>query len=131
MTKEEYIRRKKIERRKQRRRRRKIKRLIRLGVLAGLFLIAIMVDDEVRLAFNTCQVCQGSPWAWFEYLGDGTLECQNCHQTFKTDIVGTAEAAGCCPVTISDFTVDGNTVIVPAKVLSDNAYRFENWKQVD
>lgn len=37
-------------------------------------------DDagNVRLAFNTCQSCGGSPYAWFEDLGDGTLQCQNC-----------------------------------------------------
>lgn len=45
-------------------------------------LIALRTNNEVRLAFNTCQACQGSPWAWFEYLGDGVLQCQNCHQTF-------------------------------------------------
>lgn len=43
MTKEEYIRRKKIERRKQRRRKRKIKRLICLGVLVALLLLLIIV----------------------------------------------------------------------------------------
>ena len=32
-------------------------------------------DGMVRLAFNTCQTCNGSPWAWFEYLGNGELEC--------------------------------------------------------
>ncbi len=31
-------------------------------------LIVLKMDDEVRLAFNTCQACQGSPWTWFEYL---------------------------------------------------------------
>ena len=31
-------------------------------------------DDTgaVRLAFNTCQSCGGSPYAWFEYLGNNT-----------------------------------------------------------
>ena len=43
MTKEEYMRRKKIEQRKQRRRRRRIKKMIRLGVLAGMLLIFILL----------------------------------------------------------------------------------------
>ena len=93
-------------------------------------LIAVRAGDEVRLAFNTCQACQGSPWAWFEYLGDDVLQCQNCHQTFKTEIVGTEEAIGCFPITISDFIVEGNTLTVPETVLTDNAFRFKNWKQV-
>ena len=93
-------------------------------------LIAVRAGDEVRLAFNTCQACQGSPWAWFEYLGDGVLQCQNCHQTFGMEIVGTEEAKGCCPITISDFEVEGNLLTVPEDILTDNAFRFKNWKQV-
>ena len=27
---------------------------------------------QIRLAFNTCQSCGGSPYSWFEDLGDGT-----------------------------------------------------------
>lgn len=42
MTREEYIRRKKIERRKQRRRRRRIKKMIALGILFLMLLFAIL-----------------------------------------------------------------------------------------
>ncbi len=86
---------------------------------------------EVRLAFNTCQSCGGSPYAWFEYLGSNTLQCQNCGLTFPLDTVGTTKAAGCNPVTITDFTVDGDTVTVPQSVLADNAQRFTNWKKIE
>ena len=94
-------------------------------------LIALKKGNEVRLAFNACQSCQGSPWAWFEYLDDGTLQCQSCLQTFGLEVVGTKDAVGCCPITISEFTMDGNTVTVPASVLSENAFRFKNWKKTD
>ncbi len=94
-------------------------------------LIALKAGDDVRLAFNTCQACQGSPWAWFEYLGDGLLQCQNCLQTFGLEVVGTEDAIGCCPITITDFAVDGDVVTAPGSVLSDNAFRFKNWKQVN
>ncbi|MBQ8161640.1 MAG: DUF2318 domain-containing protein [Clostridia bacterium] len=89
-------------------------------------------DDtgEVRLAFNTCQSCGGSPYAWFEYLGKDTLQCQNCGLTFSLSTVGTARAAGCNPVTITDFTVDGDIVTVPQNVLADNVQRFANWKKI-
>ena len=93
-------------------------------------LIILKTDDRVRLAFNTCQACQGSPWAWFEYLRNGILQCQNCHQTFGMEIVGTEEAKGCCPITISDFEVEENLLIMPETVLTDNAVRFKNWKKV-
>lgn len=88
-------------------------------------------DDagNVRLAFNACQSCGGSPYAWFEDLGDGTLQCQNCGLTFPLDTVGTERAQGCNPVTITDFTVEGDTVTVPAALLAQNAARFANWKK--
>ena len=87
--------------------------------------------STVRLAFNTCQSCGGSPYAWFEYLGSNTLQCQNCGLTFPLDAVGTSKAAGCNPVTITEFTVLGDTVTVPQSVLADNAYRFANWKKIE
>ena len=85
----------------------------------------------VRLAFNTCQSCGGSPYAWFEYLGKNVLQCQNCGLTFSLDSVGTTKAAGCNPVTITEFTVDGDTVTVPQSVLADNVQRFANWKKFE
>ena len=100
----------------------------------GTAMQLIACKDEtgaVRLAFNTCQSCGGSPYAWFEYLGSNTLQCQNCGLTFPLDAVGTAKAAGCNPVTITEFTVLGDTVTVPQSVLADNAYRFTNWKKFE
>ena len=90
-------------------------------------------DDagHVRLAFNTCQSCGGSPYAWFEDLGDGNLQCQNCGLTFPLDTVGTEKATGCNPVTITDFTVEGDTVTVPEALLKANVARFANWKKFD
>ncbi|MBR1584233.1 MAG: DUF2318 domain-containing protein [Clostridia bacterium] len=84
----------------------------------------------VRLAFNTCQSCGGSPYAWFEYLGSNTLQCQNCGLTFPLDTVGTTRAAGCNPVTITDFTVEGDTVTVSSALLQENVARFTNWKKI-
>ena len=91
-------------------------------------LIALKAGDEVRLAFNTCQACQGSPWAWFEYLDDGTLQCHNCGQVFGLETVGTPAANGCRPITITGFTVENGKVTVPGSFLKENAALFENWK---
>ena len=90
-------------------------------------------DDagQVRLAFNTCQACGGSPYAWFENLGDGRLQCQNCKQTFPLDSVGAVDTLGCNPVTITEFTVEGSTVTVPGSLLKANEERFSNWKKFD
>lgn len=84
-----------------------------------------------RLAFNTCQSCGGSPYAWFEYIGDDTLQCQNCGLTFNSETVGTAKAAGCNPVTISDFTVNGDSIVVSEKTLAAAVPLFKNWKVFD
>ena len=88
-------------------------------------------NGEVRLAFNTCQSCGGSPYAWFEYIGADTLQCQNCGLTFNVETVGTSRAAGCNPVTIVDFTVKDQTVTVPQSLLQAMAPRFANWKVFD
>ncbi len=90
-------------------------------------------DDagNVRLAFNTCQSCGGSPYAWFEDLGNGTLQCQNCGLVFPLDTVGVEAAQGCNPVAITDYTVDGDTVSIPEGVLQANVERFSNWKNFD
>ena len=90
-------------------------------------------DDTgtVRLAFNTCQSCGGSPYAWFEYTGDGLLQCQNCGQNFPLETVGITRKAGCNPLTITEFTLENDIVTVPESVLSANAVRFLNWKKAD
>ena len=44
---------------------------------APMQVIAIRdADGTVRLSYNTCQICQGSPWAFFEEQNGG-LVCQN------------------------------------------------------
>ena len=88
-------------------------------------------DGNVRLAFNTCQACKGSPWAWFEYLDNGKLQCQNCMQQFSLELVGTAEAKGCSPITILDFSEGEGTVIIPKNVLAEAVPWFENWKRTE
>lgn len=95
-------------------------------------LIAIRdTDDTVRLAFNTCQSCNGSPYAYFEYIGDGTLQCQNCGLTFSTDTVGVTNSKGCNPVSVSNFDVKDDMVTIPGSVLSKGVKLFSNWKVFD
>lgn len=88
-------------------------------------------DGSVRLAFNTCQSCKGSPWAWFEYLDNGMLQCQNCKQQFSTEFIGTAKAAGCSPIMISDFSEGEGTVTISKKVLAEAVPWFANWKRTE
>lgn len=87
-------------------------------------------DGTIRTAFNTCQVCNGSPKAYFVQSGT-TLQCQNCGNKFPMDKVE-VEAGGCNPVPIfeEDKTVKDESITVPYDTLKANVNRFpSNWKK--
>ena len=86
-------------------------------------------DDSVRLALNTCQVCNGSPYAYFVQTGDFFI-CQNCGNAFATNSIG-EESGGCNPVPITHdvYREENGIITIPASFLEENAYRFVNWKQ--
>lgn len=98
------------------------------GTTVELFAV-VASDGTVRLALNTCQVCNGSPYAYFVQEGDDFI-CQNCGNRFSSTQVGVA-SGGCnpVPVTAEDYTLQGDSIIVPADLLENNAARFANWKQ--
>lgn len=86
-------------------------------------------DNTVRLAMNTCQVCNGSPYAYFEQEGNYFI-CQNCGNRFSSDKIG-IESGGCNPVPITeeDYTEENGIITVSESFLEENARRFTNWKQ--
>ena len=86
-------------------------------------------DGTVRLALNTCQVCNGSPYAYFVQDGDDFV-CQNCHNSFSSTDVGVV-SGGCNPVPITAdvYREENGTLVVPSSFLEENAARFENWKK--
>ena len=86
-------------------------------------------DNPVRLALNTCQVCNGSPYAYFEQDGDDFV-CQNCHNRFASTAVGIV-SGGCDPVPITAdvYEEEDGTLTIPHSFLEENAPRFENWKK--
>ena len=83
-------------------------------------------DGEVQLAYNTCQSCAGSPYAYFEYEND-VLTCQNCGNRFGPDSVGRV-AGGCNPKPVSDYSVEGDAVVIPTSELASVAPAFKTWK---
>lgn len=87
---------------------------------------------QVRLALNTCQVCAGSPYAYFIQEGDSFI-CQNCGNVFPLELVGvdTASENSCNPVPVTGdvYTIEDGILTVPAAFLEANAYRFVNWKK--
>lgn len=85
-------------------------------------------DGTVRLALNTCQVCNGSPYSYFVQEGDDFV-CQNCRNRFASTQVGLV-SGGCNPVPITDSvcTKQDGIITVPASFLEDSASLFRNWK---
>lgn len=90
-------------------------------------IIARLDSDGVpRLAYNTCQVCLGSPYAYFE-LSQGLLVCQNCGNAFSPDSVGKV-SGGCNPKPLAEYDVNTESVTVSAENLASAAPMFKNWK---
>lgn len=85
-------------------------------------------DGTIRTAFNTCQVCYGSPQAYFEQSGD-VLVCQNCGNRFKMSHVE-VESGGCnpWPIFAENKTVDDENITISYDFLKESSSIFENWK---
>lgn len=83
---------------------------------------------DVQLAYNTCQSCAGSPYAYFEYQ-NGVLVCQNCMNRFSLDSVGRV-AGGCNPMPVTNYELADDQVIVSADELAKAAPSFRNWKVI-
>lgn len=89
-------------------------------------MIALQDGDDVLVAYNTCQSCASSPYAYYEYAS-GVLTCQNCGFTFDLDAVG-AVAGGCNPKPVGDYAVENGTVVIGASELAA-APEFATWKK--
>lgn len=81
----------------------------------------------VLLAYNTCQVCAGSPYAYFE-LQDGALVCQNCGNAFPVSSIG-VNAGGCNPMPVEQYRLENGQVILEKAELDQAAQAFAHWKE--
>ena len=94
---------------------------------APMQVIAIRdADGTVRLSYNTCQICQGSPWAFFEEQNGG-LVCQNCGNAFSTDAIGKG-GYGCMPLMVPAYTLTDDSVVIAADTLEAVKDAFSGWK---
>ena len=90
-------------------------------------IFAVLDDDgELHYALNTCQVCSGSPNAYYEQDGS-TFICQNCGNVFQTSKIG-VKRGGCNPVPMDNAVVTEDSLIVTEEALSEYADYFRNWK---
>lgn len=86
-------------------------------------------DGTIRTAFNTCQVCFDSGRGYYVQQGD-VLVCQNCGNRFNISQIE-KEKNGCNPIPIleENKSVSGDTITIPASVLSQNVKYFSKWKK--
>ena len=91
-------------------------------------LIALVDENGTpHIAYNTCQVCAGSPYAYFEYR-NGRLQCMNCGNEFALSTVGET-AGGCTPMPVGTYTTTEDALILPQSELERAASVFANWKK--
>lgn len=77
--------------------------------------------ENLRTAFNACQVCYSSGRGYYRQEGE-YLVCQNCGNSFTIDQVGIA--SGCCnpwPILDSDRTVTDDEIQISYNVLKATA----------
>lgn len=97
---------------------------------ANMEIMAVRASDgSVRTAFNTCQVCNGSPRAYYKQQSDRVI-CQNCGNIFRIDMIE-QQRGGCNPIPImkENKTDDGENIIISGEFLKANKAFFpSNWK---
>ena len=86
-------------------------------------------SNNIDVAFNTCQVCNGAPRAYFVQK-NGKLVCQNCGNIFLLNSVG-QEAYGCNPMTLEDNDVirTETGITISKDFLTQNEELFANVAQ--
>lgn len=98
------------------------------GTTVELFAVKAS-DGTTRIALNTCQVCNGSPYAYFVQQGDNLI-CQNCMNAFNRNAVGIVHG-GCNPVPITkdNYQLSDGKITVSSEFLKQFAPNFTNWKK--
>lgn len=92
-------------------------------------LVVRALDNTIRIAFNTCQVCHGSPKAYFTQEA-GQLVCQNCGNRFTAMDI-TPGSNGCSPMSLTydDYAVEDGVITIPTELLKNHVRDFKNWKK--
>lgn len=102
------------------------------GVYVGetyMQIIYVKYGDSYRTAFNTCQVCYGSPRAYYKQSGN-YLVCQNCKSRVAMSSVGVSTQTLSCnpfPILESDRVQTADAIIIPNDYLVGCKNLFKNW----
>lgn len=91
------------------------------------FILVRGTDNKVRIALNTCQVCNPSPKAYFIQEGE-YLVCQNCETKFHINKIG-IEKGGCNPTPIEEKQEEDNKIIISKNYIDTFKSKFKNLKE--
>ncbi len=95
------------------------------GLTVEIFAV-LASDNTVRVAFNTCQVCNGSKKAYFVQSGS-YMVCQNCKSKISIDTVGKSSNS-CSPVPVKTYSLSDGIITVSQTYLEGNVSLFKKWK---
>ena len=91
------------------------------GVKVNYFVVK-GTDEEVRTAFDACDVCGG----YKGYRQQGTdVICNNCGRHFRIDDIGAKnKPGGCWPSFLSNRIEGGDYVLIETSEIAQGAFRF-------
>ena len=92
-------------------------------------IIVVESGGEIYYAANTCQVCSGSPYAYYVQNGSYFV-CQNCGNSFSASRLGSA-AGGCNPVALDGVEISGEYITISGELLEEYESYFTNWKGIN
>ena len=91
------------------------------------FILVRGTDGKVRIALNTCQVCNPSPKAYFVQEGE-YLVCQSCGTKFHINKIG-IEKEGCNPTPVEEKEEEDNKIIINKDYVDTFKSKFKNLKE--
>lgn len=90
------------------------------------FILVRGTDNKVRIAFNTCQVCNPSPKAYFIQEGE-YLVCQNCGTKFHINKIGIEKGGN--PTPVEEKQEEYNKIIISKDYVDTFKSKFKNLKE--
>ena len=91
------------------------------------FILVRGTDGKVRIALNTCQVCNPSPKAYFVQEGE-YLVCQSCGTKFHINKIG-IEKGGCNPTPVEEKQEEDNKIIISKDYIDTFKSKFKDLKE--
>lgn len=90
------------------------------------FILVRRTDNKVRIALNTCQVCNPSPKAYLIQEGK-YLVCQNCGTKFHINKIGIENGGN--PTPVEEKQEEDNKIIISKDYVDTFKFKFKNLKE--